>query len=340
VAEPAVEIRRGDHVESVARADVAVVDSTGRLTAFVGDPDRPTYWRSSAKPFQAIPVVVSGAAEQFGLMPDELAAIASSHNGEPEQLARVHGLMERIGVTPDDLVCGAHWPSDHESRDAMIRAVEAPSALHNNCSGKHTGMLALARRLGAPTAGYHEPEHPVQLAIARIVSLYAYGSERARLTTAIDGCGVPTFYLPLSRMAWAFARLVDPRGIPEAEGRAGQVVAEAMRLHPEVVGGRDTIEVRLARASGSRLMSKEGAEAVLCLGIPERGIGVAIKMDDGNPRTLPNVAAAVVALLGIFDDEKNGRLLDMARTVTYNVAGREVGEVLPVFRLTRGQVTH
>ncbi len=340
MAEAAVELRRGDQVESVARADVAVVDSTGRLIAFVGDPDRTTYWRSSAKPFQAIPVVVSGAAERWGLLPDELAAIASSHNGEPDQLARVRGLMERIGITPDDLVCGSHWPSDHESRDAMIRGFETPSALHNNCSGKHTGMLGLAVHLGAPIANYHEPEHAVQQAIARVIRLYAYGSGRARLVTGMDGCGVPTFYLSLSRMAWAYARLVDPRGIPEAEGRAGQVVAEAMRLYPEVVGGRDTIEVRLAKASGSRLMAKEGAEAVLCLGIPERGLGVAIKMDDGNPRTLPTVAAAVLALLGIFDEESNGRLLDMARSPIYNVAGREVGEMLPVFRLTRGQIAH
>jgi L-asparaginase II len=340
VADPAIEIRRGDQVESVARADVAVADSTGRLVAFVGDPDRNTFWRSSAKPFQAIPVVVEGAADHFGFLPDELAAIASSHSGEPEQLRRVAGLMERIGVSADDLICGAHWPEDRESMEALVRASESPGALHNNCSGKHTGMLALARKLGVPTAGYHEPEHPVQQAIARVVGLYAYGHERARLTTGIDGCGVPTFYLPLSRMAWAYARLVDPRGVPELEGHAGQVVAEAMRLHPEVVGGRDTVEVRLSKATDGRVMSKEGAEALLCLAIPERGYGVAIKMDDGNPRTLPNMAAAVLGLLGVFDDTVAERLWTLARSAVLNVVGREVGEMVPVFRMTRGQVVH
>jgi L-asparaginase II len=338
VAERAVEIRRGERVESVVRADAAVVDSTGHVVAWFGHPERETYWRSAAKPFQALPVVTSGAAARYGFTEEDLAIICASHGGEPAQVERVATLLARIEARPEDLICGVHPPSTRRYADALIRAGEAPSVLHNNCSGKHTGMLTLARQLGAPLQGYHEPDHAVQREIRRTVALFTGVTDPAEIPVAVDGCGVPVFYLPVVRMAYAYARLVDPRGVPDAEAEAARLLAEAIRRHPDLISGEGRLEVLLGEATDHRVTAKGGAEAVFCLGIPDRGLGIAVKIDDGTPRTMSVIVAQILLELDVLPADANGRLAEMARPAIKNYAGRVVGEMVPVFRLTSGRV--
>ena len=198
MAEKAVEIVRGEFVESTAYADVAVVDSLGRLVAWSGDPEQSTFWRSSAKPFQAMPIILSGAIHDLNLTGADLAILTSSHGGEKRHVERVEALLARIGALLEELACGVHWPSTYSARQAMTESGEVPSVLHNNCSGKHTGMLILARQLGVSSQGYLEPDHPVQVRILQNIRRMTGLSMHAPIPTSTDGCGVPTFYLPLA----------------------------------------------------------------------------------------------------------------------------------------------
>ncbi len=337
MAEPVVEIRRGGRVESVVRADGVVVDSAGRLVAWFGNPHRETYWRSSAKPFQAVPLVESGAAAAFQLEARDLAMAAASHSGEPQHLTRVERLLARAGLTAADLACGVHWPKHAPTADAMRRAGLAPSSLHHNCSGKHAGMLLTAAARGWATEGYWEPDHPVQQAVREVVGAFT-GIAPAGLATAVDGCGVPTFYLPLARMAWAYARLYDGRGLPDEQAAAAQLVAEAMRMHPELVSGEGRLEVRLAEAAGQRVLSKGGAEGLYCGALPERGWGLALKVDDGGTRARRSLVAAVLSLLPVLPEDLRSQLAALAVEPIHNDAGHPIGEMMPIVELQWGQV--
>lgn len=339
MAEPAVEIRRGDRVESIVRADVVVVDCTGRLVAWIGDPERQTYWRSAAKPFQAIPVITSGAAATFQMGAEDLAVVCASHGGEPSHVTHVMSLLERVGASPAQLILAPRWPTHHPSAEALRNSNEKPQAVHNSCSGKHSGMLALAAQLGAPFEGYEDINHPVQEAVRRVVALYTGYRHPGSIHVGGDGCGVPTFYLPLCRMAWAFARLVDPRGLPDAEARAGLMIAEAMRHHPALVASEGRWDAALAEAIGQRLVIKTGLEAVCCLGVPERGWGIAIKIEDGSSRAISALTTALLAVLGILTDDEARALSSLAQPSITNHAGRVVGEMVPVFEMKWGRVS-
>ncbi len=333
MADRAVEIYRGDRVESVAYADVAVVDSLGHIQYWLGDPHRETFWRSSAKPFQAMPLVQSGAIEAFNLTPKEVAMTCASHGGEAQHVELVMGILAKIEARQEDLICGIHMPSHRETTERMLAEGKAAQIVHNNCSGKHSGMLTLARMLKAPLEGYQLPEHPVQRAILQNVALMTGTTNPSSLYTGVDGCGVPTFYLSLARMAYAYARLVDPRGLdPEPQG-AAMIIAEAMRTYPELVSGTGRLEVTLAEATGHRLVCKGGAEAVFCIGIPERGLGLAVKIQDGTARTIGTVVTAVLAEIGVLTDAEIQKLAPVIQPVIKNHAGREVGAMRPVLQL-------
>ena len=338
MAEPAVEILRGQLVESVAYADVAVVDSLGRIVAWAGDPERATFWRSSAKPFQAMPLLLHGAVQEFGLSGPDLAILTASHGGEPRHLERVSSLLSKISADPKELACGVHWPSSESARRALQKAGAEPTVLHNNCSGKHTGMLMLARRLGVPSRGYLSLEHPVQQRILQVIRQMTGIAPHLPLQTATDGCGAPTFYLPLARMAFAYARLVDPRGLDFDQAAAATLLAEAIRTYPELVSGEGRLEVRLSEATDGRFVAKGGAEAVFALGVPERGWGIAIKMADGNSRTLPTAVVATLLSLDLLEDRARNQLHHLLFPVIKNHAGNEVGGMRPVLDLHRAQL--
>jgi L-asparaginase II len=331
-----VESIRGGVVDEIHRGDLAVVLAGGELRFAVGDPERKTaLWRSSAKPFQAMPLIASGAAERLGLSSEEIALTAASHRGEPIHVRLVAALLERTGHRVDELECGAHPPLDPEAARELERRGEAPTALHNNCSGKHAGMLALADQLAAPVAGYRLPGHPVQRTIAENVSRFT-GLAEDELERALDGCGVPSFGISVYRMALAFARLMAPGDdIAEPYRRAAGVVRAAMMEHPYLVSGRNTVDTDLMRALPGAVLAKGGAGALQCIGLPG-GIGLAVKIEDGGSYAAAGVAAlAALRDLGVLDEATWHALGRHSAPVVRTVAGEHAGNVRAAFHLDR-----
>jgi L-asparaginase II len=282
-----IESTRGDLVESFHEVAAAVTDATGTLVAFAGDPALVTYWRSAAKPFQALPMVADGAADRFGLGSDAIALCCASHSSEPEHVALALRMLAAIGCTEADLACGPHPPLSTAVHEAAIRSGTTLTPAWSNCSGKHTGMLALARHHGWPTAGYERAGHAVQERILDEVARWT-GLPRDRLIAGVDGCTTVCFGLPLHAMALAYARF----GVSD-EPAAGQVRG-AMLAHPHLVGGTRRLCTDLMRETGGRILAKVGAEGVYSAAWPELGLGVALKVADGDNRS------AQVALLGIL----------------------------------------
>lgn len=313
----AVQVVRGGVVESRHRVAAAVAEPGGRIVHATGDVETPTFPRSSVKPIQALALIESGAADAFAVSPDELALACASHGGEPMHVDRVRAWLARIGLDEGALACGAHPPTHKESARALRVAGGAPTAVHNNCSGKHTGMLTTALHTGAPVAGYLEPSHPVQ---ERIRGLFEELTGRPVATPAVDGCGVPNWPMGIGALASAMANLVD-------RGPAAQRVFEAMRSHPELVAGTGRLCAALMSARPD-IVAKTGAEGVFIAVLPEQRLAVALKVEDGAGR------AAQVALLALLDHLVGGiadepRLRSFAVAPVLNVAGRPVGEVRP-----------
>src|SRR5262245_4214833 len=261
---PAIEITRGSVVESVHSAAVAVADSHGRVVARLGGIDHVVFLRSSAKPFQAMAVVESGAVEKFGLTAQELAVMAGSHSSEPNHVTTAAGILAKIGLDVTALQCGTHTPFSKKIAEQYRASGRALTALEHNCSGKHAGMLAAALAGGHDTASYLDPKHPVQQSAIGVLADLT-GRMRDRILVAIDGCSAPTFAVSLAEAARAFARLVEPQGlVPSHRDSAARVVA-AMREHPLMVGGEGTLDTELTAHSIHSLVAKRGAEGVQCL---------------------------------------------------------------------------
>ena len=325
-----VRVRRGEQTESIHRVSGVIVGLEPRSEASFGDPERLTFWRSSMKPFQALPLAEDGVVEALDLSRPELALCCASHAGTPRHVEVVTGLLERLGMAEDRLHCGPHPPFDDESARAVLREGAAFTRVHNNCSGKHAGMMALALHHGWEVGGYAEPEHPVQERIRR--SLRAWlDVEPSGLSWGSDGCGVPTPYLSLRQMARAFARL--GRAAP-AGGAAGAVVG-AMTAHPELVSGTGRPVTRLMEATGGRLLVKEGAEGVLCLAGIEDGWGMALKVEDGNGRAAVPAALEALARLGLLSADTAGEVEDLRRPTVENTRGEPVGRLVPEIDVRR-----
>lgn len=289
-----VESSRGDVVESWHRVSVAVVDRHGRRVAWSGDSAFPTFLRSAAKPFQALPVVADGAAERYDITPEELALLCASHNGTRRHVEIVGGLLARIGLDETALACGPHRPLLF---DLAVRGRGAPeprdevprTPIASNCSGKHTGMLALARHHDWPLTGYHRAGHPVQERCKTELAAWT-DVPAAAIAEAIDGCGVVCFRLPLDRMALAYARL----GTSDAP--AARAVVHAMTGRPELVGGADRLDSTVMAKYPEQILAKVGAEGVYGAALLDRGLGVALKVEDGHAR------AAMAALVAVLDE--------------------------------------
>ena len=339
-----VEVTRGPIVESRHYGHAAVVDSTGRLLYQTGDPELVTYMRSSAKPIQAIPVVESGAADEFGFDEKDLALVCASHSASEEHTARVLGMLGKLGLEETALQCGPHLPYDPETSAFMQSRDLKPTARHSNCSGKHTGMLAMARRMGVPVEGYLEPTHPVQQRVIQVMSEVC-GVPRESIAIGVDGCGVPVFGMPLARMAYGFARLAEPATLGEERGRAATRLRDAMRANSFLVAGKGRLDTDLMQTAGDRLFSKTGAEGVYCIGIlpgkatavPEpyrsRGLGIAIKADDGAGRGSNAAVVETLRLLGVLGARDVEALSVYRVGPVKNLAGRVVGEIRPVVQL-------
>ncbi len=339
MTEALVEVVRGELLEARHRGGVAVVDAAGRVRATAGDVDgRVVYWRSSAKPFQAMPVVYSGAAAQWKLTSEDLALICASHSGEPSHVARLTALLERLSFHASDLSCGAHPPLNPDAAAELLRAGREPTVLHNNCSGNHIGMLVLARHLGVDPSGYASAAHPVQRELLRSVLRFS-GASAEEVVIGVDGCGVPTYGTTLKQMALAFARLMEPAEIDQPYADAARTVRDAMMAHPDIVAGTGRFDTDLMHAGGGRLLSKGGAGGVECVGILG-GTGLSLAVEDGAGPTSPGRPTAVAAIealrqIGALDDVDLKSLSSHARPPIQTVAGNPVGEARPVFTLDR-----
>lgn len=294
-----VEQLRGGLVEAVHDVHVAVVDAAGRLVARVGDPDLVTFWRSAAKPFQAMPLVEDGVVDRFGLTAEDLALACGSHSSEPGQVTRVRALLAKTGCSERDLLCGPHAPlSETVAQDYQTRGVRL-TAVYSNCSGKHAGMLALARHHGWPAGFYTRPEHPVQQRCLAEVSRWT-DVPAGDVGTAVDGCGVVCFAVPLRSMAWAYARLAiaDSSAAPSIRNPQSAIV-ESMLRHPELVAGEGRPCTELMRAHPGRVIAKVGAEGVYCALLTREGFGIALKVADGHAVASALAIAAVLEALGL-----------------------------------------
>jgi L-asparaginase II len=338
---PLVEVTRGSITESRHHGHVVAVDGDGQIVAQIGAPEVVTYLRSSAKPLQAVPLVSTGAAERFDFTPQEIAVACGSHSGEPLHEETVAAMLAKTGLGAGALKCGVHEPFDKEVALELRRGGRQPRVLQNNCSGKHTGMLALALHLGGATETYDEPDNPAQLAIAQTVAQFS-GLPLAEIAVGIDGCGVPVFGMSVRVMALMYARLVAPPDSFDAETRAASArIVAAMRAYPELVGGTsERLDTELMRAAGG-VISKVGAEGVYTVGIQPsarwpRGLGLALKIEDGeDKRARPTVVIESLRQLGVLDDAALDRLARYAKFVVRNHRGDEVGEVRASFELKR-----
>jgi L-asparaginase II len=319
-----VELTRGGQVESVHRGAFAVADAGGAVIAALGDVATPVYSRSSLKPMQAMVLVESGAAEAFGLSDEEISLACASHSGEPMHTERVAAWLARIGCLESDLACGAH-PSRHEpTYEAMVCAGEKPTRLHNNCSGKHTGFLTVARHWDIGTDGYERVDHPVQKAVAAVLKDLSGASD---LPYGIDGCAAPNFATSLADFARAASRMASGHGLEAPRASAARRILQAMMNHPEMMSGTGRSCAALIRSSHARVAVKTGAEGFFGGWIPERGIGIAVKIDDGAHRASETVIAALLDKLGLLGDLPSARAL--LRGPVLNTRNTVVGEKRP-----------
>jgi len=335
-----VEVRRGPIVESRHRGAIIVVTPNSTQVTCLGDPGLVTSTRSTIKPFQALPFITSGAADRFKASPREIAIACASHEGEPIHTQTVAALLARAGLDESALRCGAHEPYNVETAADLKRTGLPFTQLHNNCSGKHAGMLLTAVHRGLAIDAYYEPEHPVQRAI---ISAFARFADLAEdLTTAVDGCSAPTFAVPLRSLALAFARLANPSSLDslgdDLTGAASRIVS-AMIANPEMVGGtRGRFDTDLLRASHGKLVCKIGAEAVYGIGVlPSNrfpgGLGIAIKIEDGSYRGLGPAVVETLGSLGVLDGNEIAQLGAYHKPSVENRRGVKVGEVRAVFEL-------
>jgi L-asparaginase II len=292
-----VEALRGGAVESAHRGAVAVVDADGAIVAAIGDIERPVFPRSAVKALQALPLVASGAADRLALTDAELVPRLAVVRGEPRHELAAAAMLAKAGVDAGVLECGTHWPYFDTAARELVRQGRTPSALHNNCSGKHAGFVCLACAMaGAPglrdyVRGYVQPDHPVMREVGAAISA-ATGWDLARSPRGTDGCSIPTYAIPLRHLALGFARFGTGVGLSDAHARAAQRLRRAVAAEPFMVAGTGRFDTGVIERLGERVFCKVGAEAVYCAALPGRGLGVAIKIDDGNTARAAEVAMA------------------------------------------------
>jgi L-asparaginase II len=327
-----VELTRGGWVESRHRGAVAITDASGRLVWSAGEVDRPVFARSALKMLQALPLVETGAAEAFGVSPEDLALACASHGGEPFHIEAVAAWLARIGCVEGDLACGAHAPANEAAARALLLAGGKPSRLHNNCSGKHAGFLTVARHLGVDTRGYEQPDHPVQrLALAAIAEMS--GLDPAAMPVGVDGCTAPAAATPLRGLATAMARIADPSGLSSARAGAARRLYAAVRANPLYVAGTGRACTALIEAANGAASVKTGAEGAYVAVLGELGLGVALKIDDGAGRASETVIAAILAALGVIDRD-HPAIAALVDAKVVDTTGRMVGARRPSAWLT------
>lgn len=328
-----VEVTRGPLVESRHRGRVAVVDGDGRLVFAQGEIDAPVFPRSAIKAMQALPLVESGAAAAYGFGARELALSAASHSGEDAHAALAQSMLERAGLSAGDLECGAHWAFDQGPLIHQARTMEKPTALHNNCSGKHAGFLCAACHTGLETRGYAGGGHPLQQEIRGIMESLT-GATLTDDVCGIDGCSIPAFAMPLRGLAAGFARLGTGTGLGPERARAARQIVEACMAEPFYVAGTRRACTEIMEAAPGQVFVKTGAEGVYTAILPDQGLGIAIKCDDGATRAAESMVAATLARFLPEGSPAKAAMAGLAVTTLKNWAGTVVGEVRPTAALT------
>jgi len=339
--QPVVEATRGNIVESVHFGAVAIVDAYGRMIASHGDADTVSFLRSSSKPIQVLPLVEQGGADIYQLSDKEIAVMCASHAGTPDHVQTVESIQAKINITYEDLLCGSHFPHDDAASLEMHMKGESPTENHNNCSGKHTGMLALCLLNSQSTEDYINPAHPTQQMILKTFADMC-GLKTAQIESGVDGCSAPVFAVPMKSAAHSFARLCDPQGLTEQRANACRRITRAMISHPEMVAGPGRFDTQLMRAARGKVVSKSGAEGYLLVGVmpgvldPKNpGLGIAIKIADGDPsgRARSITALEILNEMCILTEEELEELSDFNSRPICNWRGIEVGELRSTLKL-------
>ncbi len=348
-AQPILELTRGRVVEAIHLGSIAIVDSTGKLLLSHGDPHTVAFLRSSAKPFQALPFVERGGVEHFNFTQSELAISCASHETAQLHLDTVRAMQAKIGIQEDDLQCGAHLPGDAAMLRMVIKQDIKPTANFNNCSGKHTAMLAHAKMRGLPLENYLDQVHPIQQDILATFSEMC-GIEKEKVELGVDGCSAPNFAVPLLNAALGMARLCDPRGLSEARATACRKITSAMIAHPEMVSNYGEFDCELMKAGAGKIITKRGAEGFQIIGLMpgvygENGVGIAFKVIDGDAsrmnddlessaRVRPAIALEILRQLKALDDTQLKSLAKFGPAKQLkNHRGLVTGESHPVFNL-------
>ncbi len=329
-----VDVLRGGGVESTHCGSIAIFDADGNQVAAIGDIERPVFPRSAVKVLQALPLIASGAAERLGLDDDELAIACASHGGEPVHAETAARMLVKAGLDAGALECGTHWPYLDSAARALAAQGGVPTALHNNCSGKHAGFLCLgcAMHGGRPdlqryVRGYVRPTHPVMREVTAALRA-ATGYDLENAPCGVDGCSIPTFAIPLRNLALAFARVGTGVGLSDSHAVAAKRLRRAVAASPHLVAGTGRLDTQIMRRLGERVFCKVGAEGVYCAALPERGLGVAIKIDDGNnARACEVVMAAVIEALVTLDDAEAVFVRGFSDHALTNWNGIEVGRL-------------
>ena len=316
------EVTRGGIIESRHRGAFCVVDRDGHVVAAEGAIAAAVYPRSAIKAWQCLALIESGAAERFGFSDEEIALACASHNGEPEHVRVALSMLTKAGNTEAHYECGAHWPSHEASRHALIREGLSCRQIHNNCSGKHAGMLALARHLSADPSGYVDAKHPVQQAVAKTIGEIC-GCDLSQQPCGVDGCSVPTWAIPIRNLALGFAKLTMP------QHKASRRIIDAVRSHPFMVAGTGDFDTCMMEAV-PRVFVKTGAEGVYCGCVPHAGLGVALKCDDGAARAAEVAMASVLAGLDVWTEEERAAINCFRHRELRNWRQIAVGEVSAV----------
>ena len=348
-AQPILELTRGRVVEAIHLGSIAIVDSTGKLLLSHGDPHTVAFLRSSAKPFQALPFVERGGAEHFNFTQSELAISCASHETAQLHLDTVRAMQAKIGIQEDDLQCGAHLPGDAAMLRMVIKQDIKPTANFNNCSGKHSAMLAHAKMRGLPLDNYLDRAHPIQQDILAAFSEMC-GIEKEKVELGVDGCSAPNFAVPLVNAALGMARLCDPRGLSEARATACHKITSAMIVHPEMVSNYGEFDCELMKAGAGKIITKRGAEGFQIIGLKpgvygENGVGIAFKVTDGDAsrmnddlessaRVRPAITLEILRQLKALDEAQLKSLAKFGPAKQLkNHRGLLTGESYPVFQL-------
>ncbi len=318
---------RGSEVESVHRGSAVVVDNQGKVVDQIGEIDRMIYPRSALKLLQAIPLVESGAADAFDLSERELSLACASHNAEPFHVEAVEGWLSKLGLAGEDLECGPTLPLDEKAAHALIADHVTPARVHQNCSGKHSGMLTLCKHMGWPTKGYSEYDHPAQQTwmkvIGEVIGLDIFDQPWER-----DGCGLPAVQMPLTSLALGLARFTNPDGIEPSRVAAMNRILDAVKKYPEMIAGTDRCCTAVILETAGAIVVKTGAEAVFAGCVPEAGVGFALKVDDGATRGSEVALGALLQRLGVLDSEVKERLSQWFQPAIINSQGKKTGEVV------------